>query len=108
MHLSSKRVDIFEGPNSDLERIKPLNAKGKGRSTRGKQTTLLKRTKTKRHYNTRSWDISKQTKLGQKVLSSKEQKQFALKNSKSKGRKLNAPRRSAKLKAQGSKDVIST
>jgi hypothetical protein len=54
MRLSSKRVDIFEGLDSNLERIKPLNAKGRGRLTRGKQTTPLKRTKTKRHYNTRS------------------------------------------------------
>jgi hypothetical protein len=59
MLLRSKRVDIFKGPNSDLERIRLLNAKGKGRSTRRRQTTLLKCTKTKKHYNTRSQDISK-------------------------------------------------
>jgi hypothetical protein len=53
MRLLSKRVDIFKGLDSDLERTKHLNAKGKGRSTIGKQTTPLNCTKTKMHYNTR-------------------------------------------------------
>jgi hypothetical protein len=108
MRLRSKRVDIFEGPNSDLERTKPLNAKGRGRSTRGKQTTPLIRTKTERHYNTRSRCIGDQTEAGQKVLSGREQKQSALENGKSKGGKRNKPRRSARLEAQRSKDAIST
>jgi len=53
MRLLSKRVDIFEGPDSDLERTKYLNAKGRGQSTIRKQTTPLNYTKTKMYYNTR-------------------------------------------------------
>jgi hypothetical protein len=108
MPSRSKRVNIFKGPNSDLERIRPLNAKGKGRSTRGRQTTPLKRTKTKRHYNTRSRDIGEQTKSGQEVLSGRERKQSTPENGKSKDGKPDTPRRSARLEAQRSKDVIST
>jgi hypothetical protein len=104
MGSRSKRVGIFEGPDSDLERTKPSNAKGRGRSTRGKQTTPLKHTKTKSHYNTRSRGIGDQP--GQKVLSGREQKQSALE--KSKGGKRDKPRRSARLEAQKSKDAIST
>jgi hypothetical protein len=74
----------------------------------GKQTTPLKRTKTKRHYNTRTQGISEQTQSGQKELSCREQKQSALEKCKSKGGKHNKPRRFARLKAQRSKDVIST
>jgi hypothetical protein len=94
-----KRVDIFKGPDSDLERMRLLNAKGRGQSTRGRQTTPLKRTKTKRHYNTRSRSIGEQTKSGQEVLSSRERKQSMLENGKSKGGKPDTPRRSARLEA---------
>jgi hypothetical protein len=106
MSSRSKRVGIFEGPDSDLERTKPPNAKSRGRSTRGKQTTPLKHTKTKSHYNTRSRGIGEKTQPGQKVLSGREQKQSALKKSKS--GKRDKPRRSARLEAQRSKDAIST
>jgi hypothetical protein len=105
MRSHSKRVDIFEGPDSDLER---MNAKGRGRSKKGEHTTPLKHTKTKTHYNTRSQGIGEQTQSGQKVLSRREQKQSALENGKSKGGKCNKPRRSARLEAQRSRDVIST
>jgi hypothetical protein len=108
MRLFSKRVDIFEGPNSDLKRTKHLNAKGRGRLTIKKQTTPLKRTKTKSYYNTRSQGVSKQTQSGQKVRSRREQKQSALENGKSKGGKSAKPRRSTRLEAQKSKVVIST
>jgi hypothetical protein len=108
MRSLSERVDIFEGPDSDLERTKHLNAKGRGRSAMGKQTTPLNRTKTKRHYNTRSQGIGKQTKSRQKVLSGGKQKQSVLENGKSKGGNCDKPRRSARLEAQRSKDVIST
>jgi len=108
MRLLSKRVDIFEGPNSNLERTKHLNAKGRGRSKMGKQTTPLNRTKTKMHYNTRSQGIGKQTKSRQKVLSGGKQKQSTLENSKSNSGNCDKPRRSTRLEAQRSKDVIST
>ncbi len=103
MRLRSKCVDIFEGPDSDLEIMKPLNAKGGGRSTRGKQTTPLKRTKIKTHYNTRSRGIGEQTQSGQKTPSGKGKKQSAPENGKLKGEKPNKPRRSARLEAQRSK-----
>jgi hypothetical protein len=108
MRSLSKRVDIFEGPDSDLERTKHLNAKGRGRSTIKKRTTPLKRTKTKSHYNTRSQGAGVQTQSGQKVLSRKEQKQSALENGRSKGGKSAKLRRSTRLEAQKSKDVMST
>jgi hypothetical protein len=108
MGSRSKRVDIFEGPDSDLERTKPLNANDRGRSTRGKQTTPSARTKTKMHYYTRSRCIGEQTQSEQKVRSGREKKQSALETGKSKGGKRDKPRRSARLEAQRSKDVMST
>jgi len=108
MRLLSKRVDIFEGPNSNLERTKHLNAKGKGQSTIEKQITPLNRTKTKMHYNTCPQGISKQTKSRQKVLSGGKQKQSTLKNGKPNSGNYDKPRRSTRLEAQRSKDVIST
>jgi hypothetical protein len=108
MRLRSKRVNIFKGPDSDLERTKLPNTKGRGRLTKGKQTTPLIRTKTKRHYNTRSQCISDQTEAGQNVLSKREQKQSVLENGKLKGGKRNKLRRSARLEVQRLKDAIST
>jgi hypothetical protein len=72
MRSLSKYVDIFEGPNSDLKGTKHLNAKGRGRLTIKKQTTPLKHTKTKSHYNTRSQGVGDQTQSGQKVRSRRE------------------------------------
>jgi hypothetical protein len=100
MYLRSRRVDIIKGLESDLERIKPLNTKGRERSTRNKQTVPLKGTKNKKQYNTRSRDISKQTQPGEEGLSSRKLKQSAPENSKSKGGEPNKLRTSARLEAQ--------
>src|ERR1700722_6788066 len=106
MSLPSKHVDIFEVPNSDLERTKPQIANGRGRSMTGQQTSM--RTKTKSHCNARSQNIGEQTQSEQKVRSGWEQMQSVLENGKSKGGKHNKPRRSARLEAQRSKDVMNT
>jgi len=100
MHLRSRRVDIIEGLESDLERMKPLNTKGRGRSTRNKRTAPLKGTKNKKQYNTRSRDISRQSQSGEEGLSSRKLKLSAPENGKSKGGKPNKLRTSARLEAQ--------
>ena len=67
MSSHSKLIDVFDGPDSDLERTKTLGTKGKRYSRRGKQPTLLARTKTKGNYNTRSRRIKKLTESEQEV-----------------------------------------
>jgi hypothetical protein len=103
-----KRVDIFDVPDTDLERTKPLRASGGRRSTRGKQITPLTRTKIKRHYNTRSRYIGEQIQLEQKVRLGRKQKQSTLVDGKPKAGACIKLRRSTRLEAQRSKDVIST
>lgn len=107
MGSNSRRVGIFEGPDNDLE-MKPLNAKGRRRSTKGKQITPLKRTMAKMHCNTRSRGIGEQTQSGQKLLCGREQRKSVLENGKLNGGKCDKLRRSARLEARRSRNVMST
>ena len=108
MGTSSKSFDIFEGPDSDGERAKPLNTKVKGRSTRRKQTTPLTRTKRARAYESSSQQIVEQTQSKQKVRSGRKQKQSAETTNKSRGEERIKPRRSTRLEAQKFKDAMRT
>jgi hypothetical protein len=100
MGSRSKRFDIFNGPNSDHERPKPLNTKDKRRLMRGKQTILLMGTEMMGG-KTRSQRI-----VEQKVRPRRKQKQSIVKTRESRGGERNKPRRSARLEAQKFKDVM--
>ena len=107
MGSCSKPIDIFDGPDSDLER-KTLSTKGKRYSKRGKQPTLLTRTKSKRNYNTRSRRIRKPTELGQEVRLGRNKERSVPEKGKSQSGERNDLRRSTRLKAQKPKDAMST
>ena len=106
MGSRSKRVDVFDGPDSDLE--KTLSTKGKRYSKRGKRPTILTRTKTKRNYNTRSRRIGKPTELGPVVRLGRNKERSVPEKGKSQSGERNNLRRSARLKAQKPKDIMST
>ena len=89
----------FEVYCSDLER-KTLGTKGKRYSKRGKQPTLLTRTKSKRNYNTRSRRIRKPTELGQEVRLGRNKERSVPEKGKSQSGERNDLRRSTRLKAQ--------
>ena len=94
MGSCSKRFDIFEGPDSDRERAKPL-----------KRKQTLKCTRIKRAYKLSSQRIVKQTQSKRKE---RKQKQSAVTATKSRGGEHGKPRRSARLEAQRFKDAMRT
>ena len=108
MSSHSKLIDVFDGPNSDLKRTKTLGTKGKRYLKRGKQPILLARIKTKGNYNTRSRRIGKPTESEQEVRLARNMERSLLDKGKSQSGERNNLRRSARLKAQKPKDVMST
>jgi hypothetical protein len=97
-----KRLVVFEGPESDHERAKSLNAKGKRRSAKRKQKISLT-VKTKGQFRARSRRVDEQTQSEQKVRPRRKQKQPVVKAIESKRGDYDKPRRSARLEEQGSK-----
>jgi len=89
MRSSSKPFDIYEGPNSDLEIIKP-------RATKANLLLMRTRMKTKAHGKRGPPRVGEGTKSEHKARLRRKPKQSKLKN-KLKGTELTKPRRSARL-----------
>jgi len=99
MGSRSKPFGIFEGPNSDLERIKPLAIKANRPLIRTKRANLSTRMKAI-HGKTDPLRVGEGTKSEHKARPRRKTKQSKLKN-KSKCRELDKPRRSVRLEAKG-------
>lgn len=100
MGSRSKPFDIYEGPESDLERTKPLAIRADRQSMRTKRANLSTCMKTKTHGKTDHLRVGDGTKSDHKARSGRKTKQSKLKN-KPKGGELDKPRRSARLEAKG-------
>jgi hypothetical protein len=104
MSLHPQRFDIFDGPDSDHERAKRLNTRGKIRSAREKQTVYVVCMKMM-NYKAKSQRIVEQTQPQQKVLGRRKQRKYGVKTCKLKGGEHDKLRRSARLEAQRVKGV---
>jgi len=102
MGSSSKPFDIYEGPDSDLEMIKPRATKADLPSTRTKRANLSTRMKTKAHGKRGPPRVGEGAKSEHKARPRRKPKQSKLKN-KLKGGELAKPRRSARLEAKRQK-----
>jgi hypothetical protein len=100
MGSRSKPFGIYEGPDSDLERMKPLAIKPNRPSMRTKRANLSTRMKAKTHGKTDPLRVGEGTKSEHKARPGRKTKQSKLKN-KSKGGELDKPRRSVRLEAKG-------
>jgi hypothetical protein len=99
---SSKPFDIYKGPDSDLEMMKPRAIKADLLSTRTKRANLSTRIKTKAHSKRGPPQVGEGVKSEYKARLKRKLKQFKLKN-KLKGRELIKLKRSARLEAKRQK-----
>ena len=102
MGSNSKPFDIYEGPDSDLEMMKPRATKADIPSTRTKRANLSNRMKTKGHGKRGPSRVGERTKSEHKARPRRKPKQSKLKN-KLNGGELAKPRRSARLEAKRQK-----